>query len=173
MSGSIKRGGTWYERSLDALECVSRTNDWAAPDVELEKTPQWVRRVLLEMIQQVWPAVPVKGAGAITPRLVGLALGQQCANLYAIGALQVTREQVKASEEYSKRLEANRGLPGVESVLKVKEMLRELFVNLPKDWPALFKRGFTMRSRKPWHSRATKKRWRSSKGLKREYRGQG
>lgn len=122
----------WCERIFDELELLA-PKDEVSSYYDVEKQPQWVIRVLLELSQQVSPAVRLRSLKIITPRGLGLHLGQQCANLYALGERMkvlvkndINPEQVeKKAENLAKVLEANKDKPTVRSVSMLMSQLGE------------------------------------------------
>ena len=90
----------------------------------LDDTPEWVGKVNREMVLQSMPVmrIPKWGKGKSPPEVLGLSLGQICANLYAlcsIGRELSKEENIKASEAKRKFFEEHPELPSVQSELMV------------------------------------------------------
>ncbi len=135
MSETSQPEYSWCEQIFDELEPPESLVEEACWDVENE--PKWVQNVVAELMQQAMPSYCIRKPKGIIPREVGLYLGQQCANLYAIGDMMTkqTPEQIKAAEANAKMLEQNRSVPGVESALKATEWLRESLIGLAGFFP--------------------------------------
>src|SRR5215471_19277903 len=115
MSASTQSDRGWCERIFDGLDFKEEVGD-AASDFALEDRPKWVENVLVELMQQTCPSVRLRKFGEITPRKLGLYLGQQCANAYALGAVfNVSPEVATIGKERLKVLEANRSNAAVQS----------------------------------------------------------
>jgi len=108
-------------------------------EISIENEPPWVKNVIYELMQQAAPAFSIENTEEITPKFLGRYLGQQCANLYAMGNLlrEPTAETVAVADSNLKVFEQNRNLPGVESALKALEFAGQVLPLLP-DYFLLF-----------------------------------
>ncbi len=125
----------WCKQIFDELEPPEPLVEKAGWNMDNE--PEWVQKLQLELMQQAMPSFCIRKPKGINPREAGLYLGQQCANLYAIGEMVTipTTEQIKASAAKIKIFEQNRSLPGVESLLKLTESLGPTLVGLAEFYP--------------------------------------
>ena len=96
-------------------------NEALAPYTEVEKQPKWVARVLGPVMGQVLSLSRVKDLKVVTPRKVGVFLGQKRADLYMLGEAsqrgQSDHGQVKRAMELLKEVEARKDLPEWSSAL--------------------------------------------------------
>ena len=101
---------------------------------------------MVELSRQCLHLSPLRGMAAITPRKLGMNLGQKCANLYAIGnqlqagltALE-NPQNAKKVVEFGNQLEKNKENPVVASNNHSLEVVGSLFEGLAKDAPAFEK----------------------------------
>ena len=135
MSDTSQPEYSWCKQIFDELEPPETLTAKAGWDTDSE--PEWVQKVLVELMQQAMPSFCIRKPKGFLPRELGLYLGQQCANLYAIGDMLVkpTPEQIKAAEAKIKIFEQNRSLPGVESFLKLTESLGPSLDGLAEFYP--------------------------------------
>lgn len=109
----------WCEQIYAQLEAMADSSPFWNPSA----LPGWVQRVQVELMQQVFPASPLKKLKRATPRSIGLYLGQQCANCYAIGELlDVLPERIPEVEAMLSKLKPQQHLKPVESLLRVAEV---------------------------------------------------
>jgi hypothetical protein len=124
MSAATQSNPSWCERIFNALDFKPEDT---APEFAFEDRPKWVKNVLVELMQQTCPSVRLRRFGETTPRKLGLYLGQQCANAYALGAVcNVSPEKASIGKEKLKVLEANRGNAAVQSLLNVLGIVQKL-----------------------------------------------
>jgi hypothetical protein len=114
---------TWCKRILDGLEEKDQSAKLARFTV-LDDAPEWVWNVARELTRQGLPAVPIRDFSEATPGKVGLYLGQQFANRYAIDRLGLcTPEAAKRGEAFVQVLQRNRSRPEIKSLLHALEFL--------------------------------------------------
>jgi hypothetical protein len=89
----------------------------------------------------VMPTFSIRKPKGYLPRELGLYLGQQCANLYAISdkLSAPSPERIKVAEAKIKIYQKNRSVPGVESVLKATEWLGYLLIGMKSYFPVFEK----------------------------------
>jgi len=135
MSDTSQPEYSWCKQIFDELEPPETLTAKAGWDTDSE--PEWVQKVLVELMQQAMPAFCIRKPKGFLPRETGLYLGQQCANLYAIGDLvgNPTPEQIKVAEANAKIFEQNRSVPGVESLLKLTESVGPSLIGLGEFYP--------------------------------------
>ena len=139
MNDASQRNYSWCQRIYDELKPPS--TQVAGTGFDFENEPEWVQNIVRELVQQAAPTIELKKPKYVTPTEVGLYLGQQRANLYAIGELmeKAGPENLKQSEKVLKILEAKRNSPGVESFLKAIEPLDSLMAGLTDYFPVFEK----------------------------------
>lgn len=120
----------WCREIFDSLNFKFK-----APKVEPlfnpDKQPEWLQNVARELFQQIWPMVPMRKFGEITPEKLGRFLGQQCANCYAIGhAFEVGLQNLDRAQPVLKQFEAHRHLKPVASTLEVADLVRSLMADM-------------------------------------------
>jgi len=116
LSLEIKKQFSWYRKIFDQLDY---STDEAGSDANIDDEPEWVWNLVEELGQQVMPSFRIRKFADLTPRDVGAYLGQQCANIYAVGNMfgEPTPEQLQVGEKILQKLEVNKDQPGVESTL--------------------------------------------------------
>ena len=124
----------WYERVFESTDLECKDPE-LKPLLEVEKYPEWVVNVLAELSRQGLHLSPVKEMIRITPKRLGLLLGQKCANYYAIGnrleATGGTRpEVVERSLARIEQMEKQRDNPVVASALQGYEIVGSLIIEM-------------------------------------------
>jgi hypothetical protein len=84
MENQNQTESTWYQRVFDTINLPNSTPE-LDPYLDVDKYPEWVRLVVVELSRQSSHLTPVKDLAVVTPEKVGKYLGQKCANCYAIG----------------------------------------------------------------------------------------
>jgi hypothetical protein len=129
---------TWFERIWERVGLVN-TNPELAPYLDVDKWPRYQVNVIAKLIGQGLPLTPPKELKTMTPKKLGLLLGQQCATLYALGeyfqSLQSDVEAVERGKENVKALRTQRHLPGVSSALHSGRILGMMIQELVKYVP--------------------------------------
>jgi hypothetical protein len=74
----------WYERVFETTD-LTFSNPELKPYLDVDQYPKRVVNVMVELSRQALHLSPVRGLVSITPKKLGMNLGQKCANLYAIG----------------------------------------------------------------------------------------
>jgi len=112
---------TWCRQIFDALDFAQDGGSGFA----IEKEPDWVCNILRELVQQAAPAICLRKPKGFLPRELGLYLGQQCANLYAMGTMfeEATPDKLEAGKRALNLFENHRDKPGVESLLTLLSQL--------------------------------------------------
>ncbi len=117
---------TWYERIFERLDAGPMPANLSA-FCDADYVPAWVRNVLQELLQQSHPAISLKKFGAVTPEKLGILLGQQCANAFAMGEnFSQPQADPKAVEAAMERLKQNQHLPAVNRLLGALRLLEGL-----------------------------------------------
>jgi hypothetical protein len=75
---------TWYEQVFETTD-LTFANPELKPYLDVDQYPLWVENIMVELSRQGLHLSPLRTMAAITPKKLGMNLGQKCANLYAIG----------------------------------------------------------------------------------------
>ena len=132
---------TWYEQVLNRLDPDKLPGTLGDFDCE----PEWVKNVTRELAQACAPGFQFAKARQVTPNFVGRVLGQNCANLYAIGdrlpGVVFTPEGIERAEKIIETLAAKRQEVGVASVLQSFEFAGEMMESLDESAVTQFEAG--------------------------------
>jgi hypothetical protein len=136
MKKKLQKKSTWYEEVFDSTDLPNSTPE-LDPYVNVDKYPDWVAKVLVELLSQNMPAIPLKELRVITPEKLGRFLGQKCANIYALGerfqiGLQNPQNIAKGVELFN-RLQSQKVKPGVSSLLHATNITSKLIADFSKD----------------------------------------
>ncbi len=113
-----KKQPTWYERIFNSLDFADLAK---SDDLDIEKEPQWVVNTFRELAQQIMPALPFRSVNPVTPRGVGRYLGQQRANLAAIGSRLENvfgPENLARANAFIEMVEKNQSNPALKTVIE-------------------------------------------------------
>lgn len=132
---------------------VARAADKIRPPVQLKKFldvnsyPEWLVNVCKEIFQQATPAAKLQTFKMDSPKSVGLWLGQNIANFYAIGetvqrALDAGRNNSEQIDAFEKRIASNAHLPSVQNLLRVMKIFGHLEKELAKEASRLERMAF-------------------------------
>jgi hypothetical protein len=140
MNGSPQPDFSWCKRIFDDLDPRPATSENES-SVDIDNEPEWVQNVQKELSQQAMPSFCIRKPEGYLPRELGLYLGQQCANMYAMGEMmsEPTSLKIKAAKAKIKIYQQNRSVPGVESLLKVVEFLGQSLIDLQSYFPVFEK----------------------------------
>src|ERR1017187_668042 len=112
MQSENKPKTTWYELVFETTDLTAK-NPALEPYVRVEHYPEWLMNVMAELSRQGLHLSPAKDMNPVTPKKLGLLLGQKCANLYAIGnqvqAAGIDRPEgfkMARSEEHTSELQS-------------------------------------------------------------------
>ena len=136
MENENKAERSWYERVFETTDLTS-SNPKVEPYVNVDKYPEWVVNVMAELSRQSLHLSPVKELARITPKRLGLNLGQKCANLYAISnQFQPATENPKISanaELVLKQFQEQKENPAAASTLHAIQVTRDLLSELANE----------------------------------------
>src|SRR5271157_4782984 len=90
--------GHWYERAFERSD-LTLSNPKLKPYLDVDQYPQWLVNVMAELTRQGLHLTPAREIATVTPKRLGMNLGQKCANLSAIG------NQFQAGMENPKNVE--------------------------------------------------------------------
>ena len=129
----------WYERVFETTD-LTFSNPELKPFVDVDQYPQWVTNIMVELSRKCLHLSPLRGMAAITPRKLGMNLGQKCANLYAIGnqvkagitAMENPQNAEKAVA-LMEQLEKNKENPVAASTLHAMEVTGSLIEEMAND----------------------------------------
>lgn len=114
---------TWYQRVFETTD-LTFTNPELNPYLNVDEYPQWVVNMMMEVSRQGLHLSPIRSLVDITPRKLGLNLGQKCANLYALGNQMQTAMTACENPQYLEKavaiidqFENNKENPVVASTL--------------------------------------------------------
>jgi hypothetical protein len=128
--------GTWYERVFESSD-LTYSNPELKPYLDPNEYPKWVVNIMAELSRQSLHLSPVRSLANVTPKKLGLNLGQKCANLYAIsGQLNATIQNPDAVAKIAahiNQLDKNKEKPDVASTLHALEVTGSLIEELAKD----------------------------------------
>jgi len=127
---------TWYERVFE-LSDLTFSNPELKAFLDVDQYPDWVTNVMIELSRQGLHLTPLRGMAALTPKKLGMSLGQKCANLYAIGnqvqagitALENPQTAAKAVA-YIERLGRKKEHPVVASTIQALDTTGSLLLEL-------------------------------------------
>lgn len=124
---------TWYERVFETTD-LNFSNPKLDPYLNVDKYPEWVVLVMSELSRQGLHLSPLRGLAAISPKKLGMNLGQKCANLYAIGnqfkAGFENPQNVEKVVAFIEQLEKNKENPVVASTMQSMEIAGSLLIEL-------------------------------------------
>jgi hypothetical protein len=133
----------WYKELFAALDSFTPISELGS-FLNVDEYPAWVINVSKELFQQSAPTFPILQLKTETPVGLGLWLGQNCANFYALGEL-LGMPDGTPEEEINKRcesavklveaLEGNKDKPQVKSLLNALEIGGQLICRLPDELP--------------------------------------
>ena len=107
--------------------------------MDVDQFQPYQASVTAKLISQSMPLIPVNELKTMTPRKLGLVLGQQCANSYAIGeylqSLASNAEAQKKGKANLKVLRTQRHVPGVSSTLHGLNTAEKMILELQKNFP--------------------------------------
>ncbi|HUD49616.1 MAG TPA: hypothetical protein VMR33_22505 [Candidatus Baltobacteraceae bacterium] len=113
-----KKQPSWYERIFDSLDFADVAK---FDELDIKKEPQWVVNTFRELAQQIMPALPFRSMDPVTPRGVGRCLGQQRANLAAIGSRLekvFAPENLARANAFIEMVEKNKDNPALKAVIE-------------------------------------------------------
>jgi hypothetical protein len=126
----------WYERVFETSD-LTFSNPELDPYLNVDQYPQWVLNMMAELTRQSLHLSPVRGMAAVTPRKLGMNLGQKCANFYAIANQVITGmenpQNVEKAVAYVEQLENNKENPVAASLLHSMEVTGALIEDLGKE----------------------------------------
>ena len=110
----------WYEQIWDRMG-LENSNPELSPYLDVDQFEPYQASVTAKLISQSMPLTPVKELMTMTPKKLGLVLGQQCATAYSLGdflqSLASNPEAIKKGKANLKALRTQRHIPGVSSAL--------------------------------------------------------
>lgn len=127
---------TWYERVFETTD-LNFSNPKLDQHLNVEKYPQWVVNVMTELSRQGLHLSPLRTLASITPRKLGMNLGQKYANFYSVfGQVNKVLENPEALEKgakYVEHLEKNKENPVVASTLHAVQLAGSLIQELANE----------------------------------------
>ena len=128
----------WYEQIWDRMG-LENTNSELSPYLDVDKFQPYQAKVVTKLIGQTLTKTPIQELKTMTPRKLGLVLGQQCATLYTLGdylqSLVSNPESIKRGKANLKALRSQRHISGVSSVLHAGRIAEKMFCELEKNFP--------------------------------------
>jgi hypothetical protein len=129
---------TWYERVFETTD-LTFSNPELKPYLDVDQYPEWLVNVMAELFRQGLHLTPPRDMAVITPKKLGMSLGQKCANFYAIGnqiqtgiaALENPQNAEKLAA-FIEQLDKNKENPVVASGLHSMEVAGSLIEELAK-----------------------------------------
>lgn len=133
---------SWRERVFETTD-LNFSNPKLDPYLNVDKYPQWVVNIMTELSRQGLHLTPLRSMKTVTPRKLGMNLGQKCANYYAIfGPLEGVLddpEKVKNATTWLERFEKNKENPTVASTLHAIEITAEMVEELANESVEFYK----------------------------------
>jgi hypothetical protein len=131
-----KANRPWFEEIAHAVDNVQPPAKLKA-FLGVEAYPEWLVNVCAELFQQATPSAPIAEFKVDGPKSIGLWLGQNVANFYAIGevfkkSIQVNEQNQDALKKVLANLEANKTRPDVKNLLRVAEIAGRMMMRLGK-----------------------------------------
>jgi hypothetical protein len=139
MENSEKKPPAWYEEVFDSSD-LPNSKPGLDPFVNVDVLPNWVVKVLIEILSQNMPSIPIKQLRVVTPEKVGRFLGQRCANAYAIGDIvakgqenhEANPQSIVQAMELVEKLQKQKDKLGVSSFLHIADVLNMLLTDFAK-----------------------------------------
>jgi hypothetical protein len=132
----------WFYRVYETTD-LAFSNPKLDPYLNVDKYPKWVVNIMTELSRQGLHLTPVRSMKAITPRNLGMNLGQKCANLYAIfGPIEAVLddpEKIKKATALLEHFEKNKENPVVASTLHAIHVAGELVTELAQGVDEFYK----------------------------------
>ena len=132
---------SWYER-IWARVGLQNTNPELEPYLNADKFPDHQKALAEKLLSRNLSLTPLKELAVLTPEKLGLVLGQQCANLHALGeyfetleAVLNDKDKVKQGQQVVETWRKHRHLPGVSSALHSGRVFELMILELAKGIP--------------------------------------
>jgi hypothetical protein len=131
-----KANKPWFEEIVHAVDNI-QVSAKLKTFLDVEVYPEWLISVCAELFQQATPSTPIAEFKVDGPKSIGLWLGQNIANFYAMG--EVFEKSIKAREQNADglkkmlaNLEANKTRPEIKNFFRVAEITGRLMMRLGK-----------------------------------------
>lgn len=130
---------TWYERVFETTD-LNFSNPKLDPYLNVEKYPDWVTNIMIELSRQGLHLSPIRAMKEITPKKLGMNLGQKCANFYAIQNFVQAGLSAMENPQHAEKVvamlekfEEEKKNPAVASTLHAMEVTGALVEELEND----------------------------------------
>ncbi len=132
-----KASKPWFEEIVHAVDNVQPPAKLKVI-LDVEAYPEWVVKVSAELFKQAAPSATIAEFKPDSPKSIGLWLGQNIANFYAIGevfkkSVQVNEQNPDALKKWLANLEANKNRPDVKNTLRVAEITGRMMMRMGKN----------------------------------------